>query len=123
MTIGFTDGVSQFIPDKGLGEDSEAKVHKISFGDGYEQRTPKGINNLKQNYNLTFATRPKAEIDDITAFLETKQGTTNFSLTVPDSNVGGGERTIKVVAENWSREIAYDEYYTCTVQLRRVYEP
>ena len=32
---------------------------QVQFGDGYEQRIQDGINNLKQEFSVTFNNRPK----------------------------------------------------------------
>ena len=94
------------------------------FGDGYEQRAVDGINNLNETYNLTFKTRLKAEIDDIVAFLDSKQNVTKFTLTLPDTNntTRTGERDVKVVAEQYSTVYEYDDFYTLNLTLRRVFE-
>ena len=101
----------------------QPRVLKVQFGDGYEQRIQDGINNLKQEFSVTFNNRPKAEIDDIVAFLNNKAGTTAFNFTYPDSNAGGGETTIKVVCEDWSQRYSYDDFYSASMKFRRVYEP
>ena len=124
MALGFTDLTStQRVPDKGFTKSSTPRVHRISFGDGYEQRAVNGINNLEEDYRLTFRNRTKEEIDDIIAFLDNKAGVTPFNFTIPDSNVGGtSERTIKVVCDTYSQTYEYDDFYTCTATFRRVYE-
>jgi phage-related protein len=131
MTIGFKYlGENYAIPDKGLSRVTTPKVHVARFGDGYEQRIAMGLNSLEEKFTLTFQNREKAFIDDVVDFLETKKGVTAFSLIVPDSNVtsdpagdaGVGEREIKVVAENHTTTFLYDDYYSLTVSVRRVYE-
>ena len=94
------------------------------FGDGYEQRAVDGINNLAETYTLTFKTRPKADIDDIVAFLDSKQNVTKFTLTLPDTNntTRSGERDVKVVAETYTTNYEYDDFYTLNLTLRRVFE-
>jgi len=124
MAIGFNVGGSlgTVVPDKGLTLDNNPKVLLASFGDGYEHRIADGINNLPQTFNLSFATRPKVEIDDIVDFFENKGAVTPFDYVVSDSNSGGSERTVKVVCSNWSQTWAYDDFYTLTATFRRVYE-
>ena len=94
------------------------------FGDGYEQRIADGINVLNETYSLTFRNRTKEEIDDIVAFLDTKQNVTKFTLTLPDSNntTRSGERDVKVVSTNYSVNYSYDNFYSLSVSLRRVFE-
>ena len=124
MAVGFQDltGTNR-VPDRTMSNAIKPRVLKVQFGDGYEQRIQDGINNLKQEFSVTFNNRPKAEIDDIVAFLNNKAGTTAFNFTYPDSNAGGGETTIKVVCEDWSQRYSYDDFYSASMKFRRVYEP
>ena len=88
MAIGFTatNVLTQIVPDKALGRSSTANVRTAKFGDGYEQRQAMGINSISEDITLTLMNRSKAEVDDIIAFFEAKQGTTSFNFTVPDTN-------------------------------------
>ena len=123
MAIGFTDlGAVQRIPDKTLTRNNKPRVIKIQFGDGYEQRVQEGINNITQSFSVTFNNRPKAEIDDIMAFLDNKAVTTAFDFTYPDTNACGNERTVKVVCEDYTQTYSFDDFYSCTATFRRVYE-
>jgi phage-related protein len=125
MTIGFIydGGVGYATPDKTLGRQVSPKVLVAKFGDGYEQRIADGINSIKETYSLSFRQREKAFIDDVVQFLDSQKGVTKFSLNIPDSNVTpSGEREIKVVSENYNVVYDYDNFYSLTVQLRRVYE-
>ena len=132
MTIGFIyDGGSTYAtPDKALTRQSTPRVLVANFGDGYEQRIADGINTLNEIYNLTFATRLKEDIDDIVAFLDGKGGVGSFPLILPDSNVtsnpagpaGIGEREVKVITVNYSINYDYDNFYSLTLALKRVFE-
>jgi phage-related protein len=126
MAVGFSTGASfgnrQVVPDKGLSTTNTPRVHIAKFGDGYEQRVQDGINSLEQEFSLSFATRPKAEIDDIIGFFESKAGATSFNYTVDDTNESGNELTVKVVCSSWNQTWAYDNFYSATATFRRVYE-
>ena len=132
MTIGFIyDGGSTYItPDKGLTRTKNPKVLVADFGDGYEQRIADGINSLKEEISLNFATRPKAIIDDVCAFLDATKGVTKFSLIIPDSNVlsdpsgpaGVGEKEIKVRFRSYNLMYDYGDFYSLSVQLIQVFE-
>lgn len=126
MTIGFIyDGGSTYaIPDKNFGRTISPSVRVAAFGDGYEQRIANGINSLKESYTLTFNTRPKAEIDDIVVFLDSKKGVTNFTLTLPDTNntTRTGEKDVKVVCDQYDISYAYDDFYNLSIGLRKVFE-
>ena len=132
MTIGFIyDGGSTYAtPDKSMAKQSTPRVLVASFGDGYEQRIADGINTLNETYSLSFASRPKADIDDIVAFLDGKKGVSSFPLILPDSNVtsnpagpaGVGEREVKVVTTDYSVSYNYDNFYSLSLSLKRVFE-
>lgn len=113
---GFSGGVSV---DKGFSRTSSPRVHTMSFGDGYEQRLADGINNLTQTMNVSFSTRPKAEIDDLVAFFESLGGVSKFRMTIDDSN---GNETIKVICRQWNQTWAYDNFYSLSATFERVYE-
>ena len=122
MAIGFSNGSKTFAPDKGFTRKKTPTIYKVEFGDGYEQRIANGINNLKQEFSINFATRLKADIDDIADFLELKGGVTPFDYTYADSNESGGEKTVKVVCDSWDQTWEYAEYYSLSCTFRRVYE-
>lgn len=121
MALGFNTGVLQVVPDKQLARSTAPKVKIATFGDGYEQRLQDGINSLGESYNVSFVTRTKDDIDDIVLFFDTKRGVVSFDFTIPDSN-NGGEKTIKVVCDNYSQKYDYADYYSCSATFRRVYE-
>ena len=125
MTIGFIyTGSTYATPDKQLTKTSNPRVLTAKFGDGYEQRVADGINTLNETYSLTFKHRAKADIDDIVLFLDTQKNVTKFTLTLPDTNntTRSGERDVKVVAEQYTTNYEYDDFYTLNVTLRRVFE-
>jgi phage-related protein len=123
MAIGFTDLTStNRKPDKTMAASSTPNNNIANFGDGYEQRSAKGINNLAQEYGVSFANRTKEEIDDIVAFFVSKGGVSNFTFTIPDSN-NSGETAIKVICDSWSQVYSTGDYYGCSANFRRVYEP
>ena len=121
MALGFTVGSLQVLPDKGLSRQSTPRVLKVQFGDGYEQRIAEGLNSSQENYQISYSNRPKAEIDDIAAFMDDKKGVTSFNYVIPDTN-NGGETTIKVVCDQYNLVYVSDSSYTFTATFRRVYE-
>ena len=126
MALGFSTGSSfgsrTIIPDKGMTRSNEPLVFVAEFGDGYQQRVANGINNLKQEFSVSFATREKAEIDDIVGFFESTNGVTAFDFTFPDTNASGNEETVKVYVTQVSQNWDYDNFYTLSATFRRVYE-
>lgn len=131
MAIGFIIPASEsyvsaettITPDKGMSRQSKARVRVAKFGDGYEQRTINGINNVEETIGVSFNNRTRVMIDDIMAFFESRKGA-SFDFTIPDNTTTeGNEKTIRVVCENYS--VNYDNHpvtYSCSASLRRVYE-
>jgi len=130
MALGFTvpsqyGGPFNVIPDKGFNRSVATNTIKISFGDGYEQRVSKGINNSKQNYSLTISNRPRVEADNIADYLTSLKGVSAFNLNIPDFGEQGetdNEKTIRVVCDGFTQTYLQNEHYTITMQVRRVYE-
>ena len=126
MALGFSTGSSfgsrTIIPDKGMTRSNEPVIFKAEFGDGYQQRIANGINNLKQEFSVSFATREKAEIDDIVGFFESTNGVTAFDFTFADTNASGNEETVKVYVSEFTQNWDYDDYYTLSATFVRVYE-
>jgi phage-related protein len=120
MTIGFNDGFAQRVPDKAMAKRVQPRVYLATFGDGYEQRVAKEINNMEEEYNVVFRTRPKADIDLIASFLDRSKGTDNFSFTIPDTNQGG-ERAIVVYCPEYRLSYDYGNFYTLEATFKRTY--
>jgi len=121
--IGFIyTGTTYATPDKTMTRQSNPKVLLATFGDGYEQRVADGINSIKETFSLQFRNREKAFVDDVIDFLDARKGVTKFAFNVPDTNSGGNAQTIQVVCDNYTTNYEYDDYYTLSVNLRRVYE-
>ena len=57
-------------PQYGAANEVKPSVLTASFGDGYEQRTKNGINNLPRSWSLTFYNTP-TDADSIEGFLIT----------------------------------------------------
>ncbi len=109
-------------PDRGFTKETKANIRLAQFGDGYEQRKVKGINNMIETYDLSFSNRPNTETDDLEAFFIDQAGVSKFTFTIPDSNEGTGEKDIKVVCEEWSKSHTQTAATSLTAKLRRVYE-
>ena len=126
MALGFSTGSSfgsrTIIPDKGMTRSNEPVIFKAEFGDGYQQRIANGINNLKQEFSVSFATREEAEIDDIVGFFESTNGVTAFDFTFADTNASGNEETVKVYVSQFTQNWDYDDFYTLSATFVRVYE-
>jgi len=79
----FTDGTNDFTADKGLTRAVTPKFHSVVFGDGYEQRAIRGINNFDESYSFNFNNRTSTEANNIISFFESKNGVTLFVFAPP----------------------------------------
>ena len=67
--------------DAGATRTTEPRTNTVQFGDGYEQVSSFGINNVRETWQVT-KTAYKAEIDAIYQFLIEHNGVTPFYLTL-----------------------------------------
>jgi phage-related protein len=93
---------------------SKPAVLVTKFGDGYEQRTVDGINANPENWDVSFATAPRSDVDSVETFLETNIGQP-FDWTTPNGN------TISVVCDEWSVEYSPGSLKTLSVKFKQVF--
>lgn len=96
-----------WVADYGLSEDSEPRVLKAQFGDGYSQRAADGLNSNMRKWRVRVAANP-AVIDTLRDFLKAKGGHLSFTWTVPATT-----EEVRVVCTKWNR--LYDSYGTHTM--------
>jgi phage-related protein len=60
----------------------EPAVNVTKFGDGYELRTPTGINNNPEKWSLEFV-RSSASFPDVLAFVQARNGSESFFWMTP----------------------------------------
>lgn len=112
MAVTFT-----WIPDVGASADRAPVVNSAKFGDGYEQRTPNGLNTLPGIWNLTFSSRNYTEIDAIEAFLADRDGALNFQWTPPRS-----ASVLLFICRKWSRTIGNGPLDSLTATFEQVFD-
>lgn len=86
-------------PVPGMSVPTEPKVNKIPFGDGFEQRQKKGINNNLRPYTVTFRVKRDDAwlLDD---FLLRHGAVDAFLWTPPFRH-----KQIKVVCDKWTPNV------------------
>lgn len=104
-------------PEYAATQPIKPKVLRVSFGDGYEQRIPDGLNNIKRSWSLTYQ-KKTSDIDTIEAFLKVTKGAAAFTWTPPRGDVGNWI----VSAEGWTRDVANYGYEKITVTFEEVFE-
>lgn len=92
----------------GVSENVQANINRVQFDDGYEQRTKKGIKNLKRTFSVKFLgtyfnKNGKIVVDGdsqaVIRFLEQQEGYKAFNWT---SYLYPNNKPIKVYCEEWS---------------------
>ncbi|WP_286902115.1 phage tail protein [Vreelandella sedimenti] len=64
--------------DVGAQEQLEFNVNVVGFGDGYEQRSAKGINSVKQVLDVTFTALNDSDAQLISDFIKARAGAEPF---------------------------------------------
>jgi phage-related protein len=82
-------------------EDAEPRVNRARYGDGYEQRSGDGINNLLRKWRLRFDNCDPAIAQEIIDFLEARNAVEAFDWTPKWGTVA-----TKVVCPSWQRSKA-----------------
>lgn len=108
-----------FKPSLSSSRDTETKVLRADFGDGFTQRAADGINNKVNEYNLIWRNIPMEDAQDIVDFLEARGGWESFDWLDIFQEL---PTTIKVVAEQWSRTPTSENLDTISATFRQVFD-
>lgn len=73
-------------PDYGLKQSGSFRVKTVTFGDGYEQRIPDGINTVRRKWSVSWSMLNKAQKDMLEEFLYRMKGAYSFVWHIPDSD-------------------------------------
>ena len=106
-------------PSVGSAPDNEVNLLTASFGDGYEQVQPDGLNHRRQTWRLTWQTLTRLDADTIVDFLNARGGAEVFDWTPP----GYGSATQFRCAE-WSppRPETGDDVFSVTATFRQAFD-
>jgi phage-related protein len=106
-----------YTPDYGAQANYKPRVRTTQFGDGYQQRVADGINTRPQVWSLQFNNRTNDDADDITEFLEARNGVEAFDWTPPNGSA------IKVVCSEWTKTLVRYNLNTVSATFTQVFEP
>lgn len=97
----------------------EPRVARTKFGDGYEQRSPDGINNSPAKWAMQFRACGKLEGDAIIAFFRQHAGYLAFDWTPPRETVAG-----RWTCPSWQRGLPNaDGESDISATFEQVFEP
>tara|TARA_B100000614_G_scaffold262313_1_gene295220 strand:- start:2707 stop:3249 length:543 start_codon:yes stop_codon:yes gene_type:complete len=97
---------------------TEPAVRTLKFGDGYEQRSPDGINTNLLKISLNYDNRDEAEITAISHFLHQRGGSEAFAYLPPSPY----SSMKKFVCRQWDVTMNFDNNYSIKVDLEEVVE-
>ncbi len=72
-------------------------VDVVRFGDEYTQRVSKGINTLRETWQLVWSSELDTDVQTITDFLDAREGVESFFWTPPN-----GSQTLWLCTEGWN---------------------
>jgi phage-related protein len=105
-------------PDYSSGMNKQPRVHKIGYGDGYEQRSAKGLNNNLEKWNLTWDDLTDAEIATLLDFFDALNGVATFSWQSPYASTPK-----KYVCDKWDPIPVSDNSHRLSASIYQVPEP
>lgn len=105
-----------WLPDVGHQQSAKPNVIAVKFGDGYESRTPNGLNHIKREWSLTFTVAGQM-LTDIVAFLESHDGCKAFLWQPPR----GAQATH--ICREWQVNHQNGQIAAVSAVFERVYSP
>lgn len=103
-----------WLPSYNVQSNHEPRVKKIVLGDGYEQRSPDGINSSLLDLQLSFELRNRKEATAILHFLETMGGTTSFLFT-PTPPL---DKQKRFICSSWTSTYVFFDNYTIQASFK-----
>jgi len=95
---------------------SSVRIIENTFGDGYSQRVPDGINTIINKATVEL-TGDYSDIATYDSYFSGLQGADNFTWTPP-----GESSTSKWICKTWSIITLSNNTYSLTAEFERVYD-
>lgn len=103
---------------KGMKKTTKPRVSSISFGDGYVNRTQRGLNPFEETFTLSFVNVPNTTAEEILTFFETHLGYKPFKWTPI-----GTSTEILVICGEWDSTTDNHITKTLSATFTRTYDP
>lgn len=104
-------------PTYGSKYKTTCRVLKSSFGDGYVQRAPDGLNNVSKTMDFVWTGLTSANADRIIEFLEDQEGSTAFYFTLPRTTT-----KLKWICSEWEYTWEEGEAATISATFEQVFD-
>ena len=105
-----------WIPSVGAALSVKPSVHKVFFGDGYEQRMSFGLNTKPEVWSVEFHGKTTTDAAAIDAFLRARGAVECFDWTSPSGLAA------KFVCEEWSRTIEEPNIENIRATFKQVFD-
>lgn len=105
--------------DQSSSRSTERNMNTVSFGGGYEQSVPMGINYKRDKWNIVWTGLTTTERNTIVAFLDV---VSNGQVISWQSPYDSGSKNYRLDGE-WSIADGGGNIYTIQCSLRQVYDP
>lgn len=83
-------------PTEGFSKDTQPRVNRAQFGDGYELDVPDGINFIRHVYQPEWRPLSRSQKDTLENFFIAHKGSIPFTWVSPDNNA-----SVNVKARSW----------------------
>lgn len=100
---------------------TDNKTLSVQLGDGYQQRSPNGLNSFSQTPAFIYRNIPRRQARAMVNFVEDKAGATAFEVLMPDAFLSN-QPNQKFTAAGISVDPVSWQRYDVAVQLARVFD-
>jgi phage-related protein len=104
-------------PSVGLSVSTKANVKRLSFGDGYSQRTPEGLNHISREISLSWPVLTNSEALALESFFVSQGGVNMFYYTLP-----GEASAKKWTCAEWEKTYLDGPYFSFTAKLKEEFD-
>lgn len=101
-------------PSVGATAEPKLNLRETEFGDGYTERSPNGLNHLREAWELKFELLTAAQSATLRAFLQERGGYKAFLYTPP-----GEPSPMRVICRKWKRTFDEADRQTVTLSLEQ----
>ena len=102
--------------NSGAAQDTEPSVNVVQFGDGYDQASSWGINNIRDGWQLT-RTDERTTIEQIRTFLKDHKGVTPFYVVID------GEKGTYRTQGGFGKKHVGHNVWSISFELKQVFTP
>jgi len=103
--------------DMAISKNITPNVLTTDLGDGYAQRATDGINNMREEWSISWTNRPAADITTLEDFFMARKGSESFDWTAPRAS-----SSKKYICTDWSRTYSHNDNDSLDASFIEVFE-